>query len=366
MLDVMFAKQRDVEPEVFAVLGLDALAHGNAFFHAAGNHVAGGEFLLFRFHVRHEAVAVNVAEQTAVTAAAFRHQNAGRENARRVELNGFHVRKRGNAGGERQVVTHAVANDRVRRDAVDTAGTAGGDGSGLGHVGHQFARDQVTDDSAVAALAVVNQTKRFNAFDHRNLFCDEAVGHHVEHGVAGTVGDVAGTPLLRAAEVTLIGETRCFLAFGNRDLFTVDDHLTVARGDAAPGTAPGGEFAHSLGRGVHKHADDFLISAPVRTADRITEMDVFIVAQAFDHVAERCLHTALSGLGVAALRRNEGKDDRVVTAALGSNSHAESSKAAADDQHVGVNDFHEFFLGNPAYWAGGSERSSCLRIRPVF
>jgi len=35
-------KQRDVEPEVFAVLGLDALAHGNAFFHAAGNHVAGG------------------------------------------------------------------------------------------------------------------------------------------------------------------------------------------------------------------------------------------------------------------------------------------------------------------------------------
>ena len=45
---------------------------------------------------------------------------------------------------------------------------------------------------------------------------------------------------------------------------------------------------------------------------------------------------------------------------------AESSKAAADDQHVGVNDFHEFFLGNPAYWAGGSERSSCLRIRPVF
>ena len=95
-------------------------------------------------------------------------------------------------------------------------------------------------------------------------------------------------------------------------------------------------------------------------------MDVFIVAQAFDHVAERCLHTALSGLGVAALRRNEGKDDRVVTAALGSNSHAESSKAAADDQHVGVNDFHEFFLGNPAYWAGGSERSSCLRIRPVF
>ena len=123
-------------------------------------------------------------------------------------------------------------------NAVDTAGTAGGDGSGLGHVGHQFARDQVTDDSAVAALAVVNQTKRFNAFDHRNLFCDEAVGHHVEHGVAGTVGDVAGTPLLRAAEVTLIGETRCFLAFGNRDLFTVDDHLTVARGDAAPGTAP--------------------------------------------------------------------------------------------------------------------------------
>ena len=87
----MFAKQRDVEPDVFTEAALDALALSNAFFHTAGNHVAGSKFLLFGFNVGHESMAVDVAQQTAVTAAAFRDQNAGREDAGRVELDGFHI-----------------------------------------------------------------------------------------------------------------------------------------------------------------------------------------------------------------------------------------------------------------------------------
>ena len=348
VLDVVFAEERDVEPEVFAVLGLDALAHGNAFFHAARNHVAGGEFLLFRFNVRHEAVAVDVAQQTAVTAAAFRHQNAGREDAGRVELNGFHVGEGGDARLEGEVVARAVADHGVRRDAVDTAGTARGDGGRLGDVSHEFACDEVADDRAVAALAVGNERERLNAFNHRNLFGDDAVGNGIEHGVARAVGHVAGTPLLGAAEVALVHHALRFLAFRNRHLLAVNDHLTVTGGDSRPGAAPGGELTHGLGRGVHEHADDFLVRTPVGAADGVAEVNVLVVAHALDHVAERGLHAALSSLRVAALRRNERKDDRVVAAALGSNGHAESGKATADNQHVGVNDFHEFFLGNPA------------------
>ena len=340
VLDVMFAKQRDVEPDVFAEAALHTLALGNAFFHAAGDHVAGSEFLLFRFNVRHEAVTVNVAQKTAVAAAAFRHENAGREDAGRVELNGFHVAEGGDARFEREVVARAFADDGVCRHAIDAAGTAGGDCRGLGNIGHEFAGDEATDDGAVATLAVVNQREGFNAFDDRNLFGDDAVGNSVEHGVAGTVGHIAGTPLLRAAEVALGDEAGGFLAFGNGDLLTVDDDLTVTRGDAAPGHAPSGELAHGLRGGVHEHADDFLVGTPVGAADRVAKVNVFVVADALDDVAERSLHAALGSLGVAALRRNQRQDDRVMPTALGSNGHTQTGKTATDHEHVGVDNFH--------------------------
>ena len=340
VLDVVFAKKRDVEPDVFAKAALHTLALGNAFFHAAGNHVAGGEFLLFRFDVRHEAVAVDVAEQTAVTTATFRDENAGGEDAGRVELDGFHVAEGGDARFESEVVAGAFADDGVRRHAIDTAGTARGDGRSLGHVGHEFARDEAANDGAVAALAVVNQREGFNAFDDRDLFGDDAVGNGVEHGVTGTVGHVAGTPLLRAAEVTLGDEAGSFLAFGNGDLFTIDDDLAITRGDAAPGHTPGSELTHGLRGGVHEHADDFLVSTPVGAADRVAEVDVFVVADALDDVAERSLHAALSSLGMAALRRNQRQDDRVMPTALGSNGHTQTGKTATDHEHVGVDNFH--------------------------
>ena len=57
-----------------------------------------------------------------------------------------------------------------------------------------------------SSACIVNERERFNAFDDGNLFGDDAVGHRVEHGVARAVGHVAGTPLLRAAEVALSDE----------------------------------------------------------------------------------------------------------------------------------------------------------------
>ncbi len=186
----------------------------------------------------------------------------------------------------------------------------------------------------------MDEREGFDAFDHRNLFGDDAVGHGVQHRVARAVRDVAGTPLLRAAEVALSDEALRFLAFGNRDLFTVDDHLTVARGDAAPGAAPGGEFTHGLGRGVDEHADHFLVGTPVGTTHRVAEMDVFVVPGALDHVAERSLHAALSGLGVATLRRDERQNDRIMPAALGGNGHTEPGQTATDHEYVGVDNLH--------------------------
>jgi hypothetical protein len=72
----------------------DALAGADVLFHAARHHVAGGELLLLRLVVGHEAVAGGVAQQAAVAPAALGDQDAGREDGGRVELHRLHVAQR--------------------------------------------------------------------------------------------------------------------------------------------------------------------------------------------------------------------------------------------------------------------------------
>jgi len=43
---------------------------------------------------------------------------------------------------------------------------------------------------------------------------------------------------------------------------------------------------------------------------------------------------------MAALRRNQRQDDRVMPTALGSNGHTQTGKTATDHEHVGVDNFH--------------------------
>ena len=285
-------------------------------------------------------MAVDVAQQTAVTAAAFRHQNTSREDAGRVELNGFHVAEAGNAAFQGQSVTGAFANLSVGRHAEELAGTARSDSRSLGNVSVEFARDQITNHSAVAALAVMNQRKSFNTFNDRHLFGDHAVGNSVEHGVASAVRHEAGTPLLGTTEVTLTDQTSSFLTFGNGDLFTIDNHLAIARGDTAPGHTPCSQFTHSLRRGVHEHANHVLVSTPVRATNGIGEVDVFVVANTLNDVSQGCLHAALRRLGVRTLRRHQRQNDGIMTAALGSYCHTQTGQTATDHQYVGVNNLH--------------------------
>ena len=285
-------------------------------------------------------MAVDVAQQTAVTAAAFRDQNAGREDAGRVELDGFHIAEAGNTAFQSQCVTGTFADLSVGRHAEELAGAARGDSRSLGNVCVKFARDQITNHSTVATLAVMNQRKSLNTFNDRHLFGDNTVGNSVQHGVARAVRHEAGTPLLGTTEVTLADQAGSFLTFGNGDLFTIDNHLAIARGDTAPGHAPSSQFTHSLRRGVHEHANHILVSTPVRTANGIGEVDVFVVANPLNDVSQGCLHAALRRLRVRTLRRHQRQNDGVVTAALGSNCHTQTSQTATDHQYVGVNNLH--------------------------
>ena len=344
VLNVMFAQQGDVQPDVFTEAALHTLALSDTFFHTTAHHVTGSQFFLFRFHIGHEAVTINVTQQATVTTATFRHQNTSRENTGRVELNSFHVTQSGNTRFQSQRVARTFADHGVRGHAEQTTGTASGDSRSLRNISHQFARDQITNNSTVAALAIMNQSDSFNTFHNRDVFSDHAVAHGVQHSMARAVRHEASTPFLRTAEVTLTDKASGFFTFGNRYAFTVDDHLTITRGDTAPGHTPGSQFTHSLRGGVHEKTGDILVAAPVGTLNRIGKVDVFVIAQTFNHVTQRSLHTTLSGLRVRALGRHQRQDDGVLTATLGSNCHTQTSQAGTNHQHVGVDDFHNYLV----------------------
>jgi hypothetical protein len=83
------------------------------------DHVARGEFLLLGLVVGHEAVAVRVAQQAAVAAAAFGDQDAGREDAGGVELHRLHVAQRTAPVSSAMACADALADGGVGGDAVD-------------------------------------------------------------------------------------------------------------------------------------------------------------------------------------------------------------------------------------------------------
>ena len=293
LLDVGAAEQGDVQPQVLTKARLRALALADMRLHAARHHVARGQLLLLGLVVGHETVAVDVLEQAAVAAAALGDQDAGREDAGGVELHRFHVAQRGDAGFQRDRGAHALADHRVGGHPVQPPGAAGGDAGGLGHIGAQFASDQVTHHSAVAAAGLVDQRDRLHALMHGNSLGDGAVTHRVQHGVAGAVRDIAGAPLLGAAKIALRHQAMGLVTLGQRDLLAVDDDLPVAAVDTAPGHAPGCQLTHRLGRGIDKHAHHALVGTPVAAAHGVLEVHVLVVTLALDDIGQRGLHAAL-------------------------------------------------------------------------
>ena len=317
-----------------------ALALRDVLLHPARDDVARRELLLLGLVVRHEAMAVDILQEPAVAAAAFGHQDAGREDRGRVELHGFHVAERRDAGLERERAADAFAYHGVGRDGIEPSRAAARDRGRLCDVGDELAGDEVAHDGAVAAAAVVDQRDRLDALVHGNGVADGLVAHRLQHRVAGAVGHVAGAPLLGAAEVALRDETVGFVALGDRHLLPVDDDVAIALAHAAPRHAPRGQLAHRLRRRVDEHPHDLLVRAPVAAAHRVLEMDVFGVALSLDDVGERRLHAPLRGRRVRALRRHQRQDDDVVAAALRADGDAEPGESAADDEHVRVDDLH--------------------------
>ncbi len=80
--------------EDVVLVAADAAAFADLDRHRARNDVARGEVLGVRRIALHEALAVGVGEIAAFAARTFGNENARAVDARRVELNEFHVLQR--------------------------------------------------------------------------------------------------------------------------------------------------------------------------------------------------------------------------------------------------------------------------------
>src|SRR5262249_32702961 len=155
--------------------------------------------------------------------------------------------------------------------------TAAGNRGSLGDVSCQLSSNEISNYRPVAARAVVDQGDGFRALMHRNLAGNRLITHGSKHGMAGAVGDVAGAPLVGAAEGTLGDQAVGCIALGDGDFLTVDDDLAIAPLHATPRQAPRRQLAYRFGCSVDEHPHDFLVGAPIAAAHRIFEVHVLVV-----------------------------------------------------------------------------------------
>src|SRR6266542_1860336 len=309
-------------------------------------------------------MAIAVAQQSAVAASAFGQEDAGRKDRRRVKLYRFHVAEDSDTGLEGNGGPNTFRDHSIGGYSVEPARASSSNSGGLGHVSNQLSGNEIPHDRAETAPAVMDQRDRLGALVHGDAIGNRLIAHRVEHRVARAIGHVTGAPLLRAAEVALGQQPVRFVAFRDGNLLAVDDDVTVAPAHAAPRHAPARQLAHGFGRAVDEHPDDLLVGAPIAAANRVFEMNVFVVAQAFNNVGETRLHAALRGAGVRSLRRHQRKNDHVVAAPFGADADTQTGKPATNDKNVGVNDFHNsdsVTVADPTARVGGTWEHSALR-----
>ena len=222
-----------------------------------------------------------------------------------MKLHRLHVAQGSNAGLQRDGGRNTFGDHRIRRHTIEPPCSAAGNRGSLGDVSSQLPGNKISHHGAVTATAVVDQRDCLGPFMHRYVLGNRLIAHRIEHGVAGAVRNKTGAPLVGAAEGALSDQAMGFVALGDGDFLAVDDDVAIALGHPAPGQAPGRQLAHRFGRGIDEHPHDFLIGAPVATADGVFEMNVFVVALTLDHIGKTGLHAALRRGGMRTLGRHQ-------------------------------------------------------------
>ena len=200
-LDMLASEKCDVEPQMLAIRRFDAFALADSLNHAARNNVAARELFFLGFIVGHEAIAIDIAQKPAITAATFGEQDSRWEKWCGVELHGFHIAKSCDACFKRNRSACAFANHGVCGVFVDSAIATCGNQCAFGNIRGKLACYEVADNRAIATFVLVNQRNRFFAVANVNIALQALVGNGKEHGVPCGVSGVACAPFLCAPKV---------------------------------------------------------------------------------------------------------------------------------------------------------------------
>jgi len=87
--------------------------------------------------------------------------------------------------------------------------------------------------------------------------------------MAGTVGDVVGTPFFCTAKIPRVDEAVRLFFFCQRDAFPVDNNLAIALLHPVPGNTPGSQLPHCLWCRIDEHPYHILVSPPIAAAHGI-------------------------------------------------------------------------------------------------
>lgn len=326
-LGVQLLRREVREVEVHVVgLGAAATALTDLRVDGAGHDVTRRQVLHHRRVLLHEALAVLVAEDSALTAGALRQQDAHAPDAGRVELEELHVLQRQTATVDRRLsVTRQRV--RVRRHLEELAGAAGRVDHGLrledvDLTGRQLVRDDTggvldpvdLDDQLVQDVELVEE---LHALLHAVLV------QRLEDHVAGAVGRVAGPADRGLAVVAAVTAEAALVDGAVRRAVERQAHLLQVE-DRVDGL-----LRQDLG-GV-------LVDQVVTALDRVEGVPLPVVLL---HVGQRGGHAALRGARVGAggveLREHGG------TAALRRfDRGAHAGAARADDDCVVLVDLHD-------------------------
>ena len=166
---------------------VDAAALVDLGLLGAGDDVARREVLRGRGVAHHEALALGVAQDPALAAAALGDQDPAREHRRRVELHELDVLQR-QPGAQRHRHPVAGAGVGVRRRAVEPADAAGREQDGLAAERLQAAVEEIPGDHALAAALVLDELPGEVLLVDRDVALDELLVEHLDQDVAGDVG----------------------------------------------------------------------------------------------------------------------------------------------------------------------------------
>mmetsp|Transcript_45581 Transcript_45581/g.121197 ORF Transcript_45581/g.121197 Transcript_45581/m.121197 type:complete len:372 (+) Transcript_45581:1171-2286(+) len=270
-----------VEVDVLAV-GTAAAALADLDGHRARHDVARGQILCGGGITLHEALAILVAEDTTLTAAALSHQATGTVDAGRMELHELEILQ-GQAGASNHGIAVTSAGVGAGGREVSAAVSSGGKN---GVVGTEAVESAIlhahSHDTPARAVGIHDQIggevlNEEHGVEAKSLAV-EGVKHRVPSTVSNSGAAVSLTTLAKLEGLTTEG-TLVDLAL----LSTRERHAIVLE-------------LNDSARGLTTHVlNSILVAEPVRTLHRVIEVPAPIV---LGHIAQSSIDTTLCSYSV--------------------------------------------------------------------